>query len=869
MASQRPYLHPNLPFTGCIQGSLFEGKTVTVSGRVLAGAERFFVNLQCVTNTSSDIALHFNPRYVGNSGHVVCNTLQNSCWGSEQKTKNTPLPRGSDFTLTFLVNRDSYSVIVNGTHFLEYLHRLPVSRVNAISVDGGVEIVSIAFQNPSLTINEKHPEVQRVQSKVTRGSGWNMQRHQQHESPIQAAATWSLAAPPPYSAPAYVLPYKTIIQEGFSPCRGITVQGCVNHNANKFSINLRYNSGIALHFNPRFNENVVVRNSLLKECWGKEEKNGGMPFYRGQQFTVSITCDTQCYRIAVNGTQMFTYNHRYFLFHQIDILEVEGNISNLPFTGCIQGGLFEGKTITVTGRVLAGAERFFVNLQCGTKTSSDIALHFNPRYVGNSGHVVCNTLQNSCWGSEQRTNHTPLPKSFDFILTFLVNRDSYSLCIYQLFICLLALSQVIVNGGHFLEYLHRLPVSRVNAISVDGGVEIVSIAFQNPAASWVAQPCFAHKVKFSYAAPGLCATPPPYSPPQAYVLPYKTILQAGLYPGRVITMQGFVNHNADKCVHLQYKSVQATEYQILKPSPSVTALQNQPLVQAPQYQPLKTSLSVPANEYQILSKSPSVPVPQKQILRTSPPVQPLKTNLSVPAPQYQIFKTSPSVPDPQLQAPQYQPSSTSPLNPAPQYQILRTSPSVPSPPLQSLKYQPHSTRPPVPDPQLQASQLQPLKASTSVSAPQKQPLNTSPPAPQYQPLKTSPSVTATINQANSHPQSRNTNCAIIRLPFRAFRFSINLRYNYGIALHFNPRFNENVVVRNSLLNECWGKEERNGGMPFYRGQQFTVSITCDTQCYRIAVNGTQMFVYNHRHFLLQEIDILEVEGNLSVSSVTV
>lgn len=44
-------------------------------------------------------------------------------------------------------------------------------------------------------------------------------------------------------------------------------------------------------------------------------------------FQVSITCDTQCYRIAVNGTHMFTYNHRYFLFEQIDILEVEGNIS--------------------------------------------------------------------------------------------------------------------------------------------------------------------------------------------------------------------------------------------------------------------------------------------------------------------------------------------------------------------------------------------------------------------------------------------------------------------------------------------------------------------------------------------------------------
>lgn len=33
------------------------------------------------------------------------------------------------------------------------------------------------------------------------------------------------------------------------------------------------------------------------------------------------------------------------------------------------------------------------------------------------------------------------------------------------------------------------------------------------------------------------------------VLPYKTILQGGLYPGRVVIVQGCVNHNADRCVY--------------------------------------------------------------------------------------------------------------------------------------------------------------------------------------------------------------------------------------------------------------------------------------------------------------------------------
>lgn len=53
------------------------------------------------------------------------------------------------------------------------------------------------------------------------------------------------------------------------------------------------------------------------------------------------------------------------------------------------------------------------------------------------------------------------------------------------------------------------------------------------------------------------------------------------------------------------------------------------------------------------------------------------------------------------------------------------------------------------------------------------------------------------------------------------------------------------------------------------GPVFQVIIMCDTQCYKVMVNGALMFSYNHRHFLLQEIDILEVEGDVSLSSVLV
>ncbi|XP_055725327.1 galectin-9-like isoform X1 [Salvelinus fontinalis] len=341
MSFQQPFFNPRVPFTGCIQGALHEGKTITVTGRVLPGAQRFHVNLQCGSRGNPDVALHFNPRYDSFLDVVVCNTMQHSKWGSEEREYFATMPQGANFTLMFLVNRDSYSIIVNGALFMEYLHRLSFSRVDTISVDGGVEVQSIAFSNPAVTSPPPqpgypgHPHSGQRNRNRSRQSKTGPKTPPQWSNNTQAfSAAGFLQAPPPYTAqppytpkPSFVVPYKNIMAGGLYQGRNITIQGVVNHNADKFCINLRFNSGVAFHFNPRFNENVVVRNSLLKEQWGPEERTGGMPFYRGQPFTMIIMCDTQCYRVMVNGALMFSYNHRHFLFQQIDILEVEGDVS--------------------------------------------------------------------------------------------------------------------------------------------------------------------------------------------------------------------------------------------------------------------------------------------------------------------------------------------------------------------------------------------------------------------------------------------------------------------------------------------------------------------------------------------------------------
>lgn len=116
-------------------------------------------------------------------------------------------------------------------------------------------------------------------------------------------------------------------------------------------------------------------------------------------------------------------------------------------------------------------------------------------------------------------------------------------------------------------------------------------------------------------------------------------------------------------------------------------------------------------------------------------------------------------------------------------------------------------------------------------------------------------------------------------------------------MHYNPRFDERVVVRNTNQMEQWGTEERSGGLPFQEGQPFQVgrltfmniycfidavivlkiiliilcvlqvTISCNPHHYNVFVNGNQAHTYKHRYTQLNSIDILEISGDLQLTLV--
>ncbi|XP_061751460.1 galectin-8-like isoform X2 [Nerophis ophidion] len=269
-------LKPVIPYTGSIPGGLHPGEIIIIQGTVQPDADRFQIDLSCGGSTKprSDVALHYSPCFKG-SPCVRCNSLLQERWGQEETMPRLPYKCGASFETIILVHKDAFKVAVNGAHLLEYKHRVPLKRINTLSMSGKVQVQAIGYI-PNSAIYSESGDLS--------------------------------------------VPYKGSILKGLSPGQHITIKGQISMYPHR-------TENIALHLNPRMKSSTIVRNSYLNESWGQEERElVFFPFSSGDYFEILLLCQAHQFKLAVNGSHLFEFRHRVQDLSSIDQLEIMGDL---------------------------------------------------------------------------------------------------------------------------------------------------------------------------------------------------------------------------------------------------------------------------------------------------------------------------------------------------------------------------------------------------------------------------------------------------------------------------------------------------------------------------------------------------------------
>ncbi|NXE35820.1 LEG2 protein, partial [Ptilorrhoa leucosticta] len=122
-----------------------------------------------------------------------------------------------------------------------------------------------------------------------------------------------------------------ILNLDMKPGNTLKVKGKIPADSVGFSINLGCSSrDLAFHFNPRFNESVIVCNSKCSDIWQTEHRDCHLSFFRGcaVKFFIEMLSDKFRVKLPDGHEVYFPNRHRY---HKINFMSVAGGFKMISF----------------------------------------------------------------------------------------------------------------------------------------------------------------------------------------------------------------------------------------------------------------------------------------------------------------------------------------------------------------------------------------------------------------------------------------------------------------------------------------------------------------------------------------------------------
>uniref|UniRef100_A0A8C5TYQ7 Galectin n=1 Tax=Malurus cyaneus samueli TaxID=2593467 RepID=A0A8C5TYQ7_9PASS len=266
----------------------------------------------------ADVALHLNPRFGG--GVAVLNSRRGGHWGDERRRELHPFCAGSPFEIVINVTPEAYRILVNGTFFDEFPHRLPPEQVTAVTVSGDLELHSASVMGGGVR-PKTTPDPNATQTPQTPNPPQNTPDPNRTPNPApdpkpcprpkpcpdpKIAPQTPPHVPKPHPNPP---PHPKFIPNTTTP----QIAPHPNHPKTQISPHGR------------------------GRCRGPETPSGGSwkgerelgccsPFQRGRYFDLSIRCGNHRFKLFAEGQPLLEFHHRVPCGPHVDVLEIEGDV---------------------------------------------------------------------------------------------------------------------------------------------------------------------------------------------------------------------------------------------------------------------------------------------------------------------------------------------------------------------------------------------------------------------------------------------------------------------------------------------------------------------------------------------------------------